>query len=237
MTEHLKAVPNTSPQKRVSNSRIIRWSDGTLSLLLGKELFDVNQNYENQANVLRQVPSNTTTQPSQSQVPPIAQAPTTTAKGAGLTYIVAQHKRPGILQAEAPVTGYMSLRPTGMQSETHRLLARAVGQKHSKVARLRMAPDPTVDPEREKAELMKQAARKPRAKRGENGEDAGGGGKKKRASYGRRRESVWSDEEPEPGAFGDSDEEDEGLGGDGERRRTRSGGLRIEAGDRRISDG
>ncbi|KLO19281.1 hypothetical protein SCHPADRAFT_843477 [Schizopora paradoxa] len=214
--------------KRVSNSRIIRWSDGSLSLLLGKELFDVNQNYENPASTLRQ--GSSATQQSQSQAAPSTQAPTNTAKGAGLTYIVAQHKRPGILQAEAPVTGYMSLRPTGMQSETHRLLARAVGQKHSKVARLRMAPDPTVDPEREKAELMKQAARKPRARRADDLGGGGAGGKKKRASYGRRRESVWSDEEPEPGAFADSDDEDDGLGGDGERRRTRSGGSESKRG-------
>ncbi len=198
-------------------------------MLLGKELFDVNQNYENPAIALRQGSSSTNTQQSQSQFP---QVPTTTGKGAGLTYIVAQHKRPGILQAEAPVTGYMSLRPTGMQSETHRLLARAVGQKHSKVARLRMAPDPTVDPEREKAELMKQAARKPRARRTDDGEGGGGGGRgrKKRASYGRRRESVWSDEEPEPGAFADSEEEEDGHGGVGERRRTRSGGSEAKRG-------
>ena len=83
-------------------------------------------------------------------------------KSQGLTYLVAQHKRSQVLQAEAVITGFMSLRPTGMQSETHRMLVRAVGQKHTKVSRLRMAPDPTMDPEREQRELLKQASRKSR---------------------------------------------------------------------------
>lgn len=124
----------------------------------------------------------------------------------GLTYLVAQHKRSEVLQAEAAITGYMSLRPTGMQSETHRMLVRAVGQKHNKVARLRMAPDPTMDPEREKIELMKLSAKKSRKK----ADDGSSGARKRRAGYSRKRNGtdVWSDdEEPE---FEGSDAEDDG---------------------------
>ena len=90
---------------------------------------------------------------------------------------MAQHKRAQLLQAEAVITGYMTLRPTGMQSETHRMLVRAVGQKHNKVARLRMAPDPKMDPEREVAELLKVAAKKSK-KRPEEDEF---GGRKRRS--------------------------------------------------------
>ena len=114
-----------------------------MSLRLGKEYFDINQVIDSSGSAHRQAFG--TSQNSQSQSSP--GTPTTApGKAHGLTYLVAQHKRAEILQAEAAITGFLTLRPTDMQSETHRLVVRAVGQKHSKVARLRMAPD--MDPER-----------------------------------------------------------------------------------------
>ncbi|THH05259.1 hypothetical protein EW145_g4928 [Phellinidium pouzarii] len=218
--------------KRQSNSRVIRWSDGSLSLLLGKELFDISQAYEGVSGVPRQTSSLGSLSQSQSQSQNVAsQMP---GRGSGLTYLVAQHKRPGILQTEAPITGHMTLRPTGMQSETHRKLARAVGQKHSRVARLRIAPDSII--EQEQQELMKAAQKKPRRARasaaGDN-DDLGGPARKRRSSYGRRRESVWSDEEPEAGAS-DEDEEDEGEYDSSPRKSRRgSGGNKKSADDKR----
>ncbi|KAG6865709.1 hypothetical protein C0991_012525 [Blastosporella zonata] len=188
--------------RRQSNSRIIRWSDGTLSLRLGKELFDINQSLDTSAGVPRQLVGSQTPQASQLSQP---DAP---IKSQGLTYLVAQHKRSQVLQSEAVITGYMSLRPTGMQSETHRMLVRAVGQKHSKVARLRMTADPKMDPEREKMELMKQSARK--SKKKTIYEDILGG-KKRRYSRKTAGRDVWSDDEDEEGGgFEGSDEENEG---------------------------
>ncbi|KAJ7089673.1 RNA polymerase II-associated protein [Mycena belliarum] len=184
---------------RQSNSRIIRWSDGTSSLRLGKELFDINQSIDTSGGKSFG-----------------ASQPTSSAKSQGLTYIVAQHKRSQVLQSEALVTGYMTLRPTGMQSETHRMLVRAVGQKHNKVARLRMAPDPTMDPEREKMELMKQNARK--SKRKADSED---GGRQRRASRKSRGASVWSDDEDDPGVAYASDEDEEDRGGGSSGRRSK----------------
>lgn len=128
-----------------------------------------------------------------------------TGANRGLTYLVAQHKRAGILQAEAPITGTMSLRPTGMQSETHRMLVRAVGQKHSKVARLRFAPDSMSEAaERERA-ANEAGEKKGRRKRG-----SGEGAARRKRNYGRRRggDSVWSDEEAD-GHFDHSDEEND----------------------------
>ncbi|KIJ41243.1 hypothetical protein M422DRAFT_229707 [Sphaerobolus stellatus SS14] len=141
--------------RKQSNSRIIRWSDGTLSLQLGKELFDVNQNIDTSALMPRGALGGS--QQSQQQ----STASTSRIRGAGLTYLVAQHKRAEVLQAEKVITGHLTLRPTGMQSETHRKLVRAVGQKHNKVARLKMAPTELVqkDPGRELAELAKNAAK------------------------------------------------------------------------------
>lgn len=85
------------------------------------------------------------------------------------------------------------------------MLVRAVGQKHSKVARLRMAPDPTMDPEREKMELLKQAAKKPRKSRGEDDGLGGmGGSGRKRRGYARKRsgEDMWSDDDDDLDGYG-----------------------------------
>ncbi|EEB90853.1 hypothetical protein MPER_10888, partial [Moniliophthora perniciosa FA553] len=183
--------------KRQSNSRIIRWSDGTLSLRLGKELFDITQSVDTAGGVPRNI------NPSASQSQSQSQSQNPLQKAQGLTYLVAQHKRSQVLQAEAVITGHMTLRPTGMQSETHRMLVRAVGQKHNKVARLRMAPDPQVDPEREKMELMKQDAKK--SKRRSNVES--GATRRRRPSF-RRAEQEWTDDDED--IFRQSDEDDEG---------------------------
>ncbi|KAK7031394.1 Leo1-like protein-domain-containing protein [Favolaschia claudopus] len=175
--------------QRQSNSRVIRWSDGSLSLRLGKELFDIGRSIDTSGG------KSFGASPQPAQV----------RKSQGLTYLVAQHKRSQVLQSEALVTGYMTLTPTGMQSETHRMLVRAVGQKHNKVARLRMAPDPTVDLDREKNELIKQNARKSKRK-------ADSEGRQRRASRKSRGASVWSDDDDEPNAlYGSDEEEDEGA--------------------------
>ncbi|KAF9258920.1 hypothetical protein L218DRAFT_875950 [Marasmius fiardii PR-910] len=182
---------------RQSNSRIIRWSDGTLSLRLGKELFDITKSVDTAGAVPRHLgapPSSQSQSQSQSQnaAPP---------KSQGLTYLVAQHKRSQVLQVEAVITGHMSLRPTGMQSETHRMLVRAVGQKHNKVARLRMAPDPQVDPEREKMELMKQSAKKSKRRSSPTGTP------RKRRTVSLRRVDEWFDEDDDEGIHAQSDDE------------------------------
>ena len=187
---------------------MIRWSDGTLSLRLGKELFDIAENRDTSAGVPRHHIG-----PHSSQSPASQSQPEGNNRSQGLTYLVAQHKRSQVLQSETVITGYMTMRPTGMQSETHRMLVRAVGQKHNKIARLRMAPDPTMDPEREKMELMKQNAKKSRRKN--DLDDGLGGGRKRR--YSRKtsgRDMMWSDDEGDDvgGAYAASDEEEDGTG-------------------------
>ena len=105
------------------------------------------------------------------------------------------------------------------------MLVRAVGQKHHKVARLRIAPDPVVDPEREKMELMKQSARK--SKKRADLDDGLGGGRRKRTAYARksRAQDVWSDDGDEERPDLGTDEEDDDTrgsskGGSPSKRRT-----------------
>ncbi|PPQ62863.1 hypothetical protein CVT24_006261 [Panaeolus cyanescens] len=192
---------------RESNARVVRWSDGSLSLRLGKELFNITTTVDQSA-VARQNIGNLSQSQSQSEAPPRA-TPSTPGKSHGLTYLVAQHKRSQVLQSEAVITGYMTLRPVDMQSETHRMLVRAVGQRHNKVARLRMAPDPTVDPERQKMEMMKQSNKKTKRKAFDTD---GLGSPRKRRGYRRTtdRDVYWSDDEDEAGGiYGANSEEEE----------------------------
>ncbi|EKM50442.1 uncharacterized protein PHACADRAFT_263737 [Phanerochaete carnosa HHB-10118-sp] len=186
---------------RQSNSRIIRWSDGSLSLKLGKELFDITQTIDTSGAIPRQAIGGNTQSSQQASQAPAAES-SASAKAQGLTYLVAQHKRAEILQCEAMIAGTMSLRPTGMQSETHRMLVRAVGQKHTKVARLRMAPDPTMDPEREKLELLRQVSKKTRKPKGED--DGFGSTRRRRTGYPRKRsgDDMWSDDDDDDDIFG-----------------------------------
>ncbi|KDQ19190.1 hypothetical protein BOTBODRAFT_154157 [Botryobasidium botryosum FD-172 SS1] len=192
--------------RKQTNSRIIRWSDGSMSLLLGKELFDIQAN----ADIAPSTPrgSQRASQPSQSQSSS-QPTPGNYIRSQGLTYLVAQHKRAEILQAEALVSGFYSIRPTSMQSETHKMLVRAVGQKHNKVARLRMAPEMSKDSDRELADLQKSAA-KSRAKR-PKADDLGGKLSKRKSGGGRGSkrggEGLYSDEDD--AEFAGSDEERE----------------------------
>lgn len=168
-----------------------------MSLRLGNELFDITKSIDTSAGQPRALGAS---QPSQSQQPLSQGAP---GKNQGLTYLVAQHKRSQVLQAEAVITGNMSLRPTSMQSETHRMLVKAVGQKHNKVARLKMTADPTVDPEREKMELAKQSNKKTKKREADDG--MGGGSRRRKFS----RRTEWSDEEDDfGGAFSGGEYED-----------------------------
>lgn len=185
---------------------------------MGKELFDVTQTIDTSGAVPRQAIGG-----SQGSQQVLRAAPPAT-KAQGLTYLVAQHKRAEILQCEAMITGTMTLRPTGMQSEAHRMLARAVGQKHTKQARLRLAPDPTMDPEREKMELLKQVSKKTRKPRGED--DGLGGGRRRRSGYSRKRsgDDMWSDDEDEEAFGGASDDEFGQAGPSGRHAKRRKTG-------------
>ncbi|KAE8232427.1 hypothetical protein CF326_g2543 [Tilletia indica] len=142
-----------------SNARILRWSDGTMSLQLGDEFFDVPLTREGGG-------ANTEVGPAQANgiVPPGSQSlingasqAQSSSQGAQagapstqpMSFIVVPHPDAQVLQAEMPLAGTMMFRPYNLQSETHRKLAKAV--KYHKVLRVQPADDlPSVDPETEK---------------------------------------------------------------------------------------
>lgn len=189
-----------------------------MSLQLGKELFDVTTNVDTsgtapRAGAMPATPGPKSQSNSQSQTDPTTPAlkasqsvtnnsqeiPDTPARSTGwdsaqqhqgLSYLVAQHQTSAILQVEAPVTGFLSIRPTGMHSETHRKLVRAVGQKHSKVARLRLAPEtlPTSNGNKQNGGGAKKKSR------------ASAGGASGSGGYSSRRRAA-SDDDDSDGGF------------------------------------
>ncbi|GAB1518514.1 Paf1 complex component [Rhizoctonia solani] len=194
--------------KKQSNARIVKWSDGSMSLQLGTEIFDINANAEGS----RPVPA-----ASQPQTQSQTQSSQTPKRAGGLSYLYTQHKHAGVLQCEVPITGTLTLQPTGMFSATHRQLVRAVGQRHSRTARLRLAPEPTMDPEREQRELQKTAnrsarPRKPRASMG--GFD--GARRSRTSTASRRRDYVFASDDSGGDVNSDSDD------GIGARKKTQS---------------
>lgn len=198
-----------------------------MSLQLGTEIFDINANADGVRSGIpsaSQSASQSQPQPSQSQA----------RRGGGLSYLYTQHKHAGVLQCEVPITGTLTLQPTGMFSATHRQLVRAVGQRHVRTARLRLAPEPTMDPEREQRELQKTAnrtarPRKPRA--------AGGGFEGARRSRtsatSRRRDDVFGSDESGGEAHSDSDD---GIGSRKKAQPTAKRGGEYVADDFVVSD-
>ncbi|KAF8202193.1 Leo1-like protein-domain-containing protein [Pholiota molesta] len=145
-------VEEHAPVKE-SNSRVIRWSDGTLSLRLGKELFDISHIPRQTLGVERQS-SKPRPKPSLNHNPHQASPqPRASPRASPISSRNTNGRR------------YSTCARPACQSETHRMLVRAVEQKHKQIARLRIAPEPTEDPERAKLELIKKSAKKPKTKK------------------------------------------------------------------------
>ncbi|PWN41487.1 hypothetical protein IE81DRAFT_324477 [Ceraceosorus guamensis] len=156
-----KEINESGKRLRQSNTRVVRWSDGTLSFQLGDELYDITQIPEPGT---REAPRGANAQSRPQAEGPSAQASQRGTDGSAARYSASSapstylfvHHSDDIEASEGPIAGSMVLRPTDTQSETHRRLARAV--KHSRGARVtQMAFDTRAkDPEEEKAALEKQ---------------------------------------------------------------------------------
>lgn len=121
-----KSEKGVTPQ---SNARIVRWSDGSESLQLGAEFFDVTKHAE-------------------------SSAPTADGGKVPLTYLFVPHAKEGVLQAEGPVRTALTFKPN-LNSETHQKLASAI--KHQRSARVVAGQEMFgLDAEREKERIERQ---------------------------------------------------------------------------------
>ncbi|GAA6019641.1 hypothetical protein JCM10207_006952 [Rhodosporidiobolus poonsookiae] len=168
-----------------SNARIVRWSDGTHSLQLGAELFDLTISLDHSA-VL-------TASGSKLPVPPTLNPPTSltsstldNARSHGLTYLTSRHQySPGIFEAQASIYGTIGMRPATLASQTHKRLASTIASRHARAAQGRATKAITIDedPERARLEREKKAAEKARkaqkeARKAAGAKRGGGGGRR-----------------------------------------------------------
>ncbi|PVG03405.1 Leo1-domain-containing protein, partial [Serendipita vermifera] len=162
-----------------SNARVIRWDDGTMSIQLGNEMYDINTTMEQQSS-----------QQADSQSQPHSQS-MGSSRAQGVSYLVSQHRNEGLLQVEAPITGTMSLRPVGTQSHVHRQLVKAVAQKHTKVSKLRFASESMLLA----AEKEQEALRKKGPKSRLPGASSGARRRRRVSAFERRRRGEYSDDD------------------------------------------
>ncbi|KAL7410845.1 Leo1-like protein [Mrakia frigida] len=98
-----------------SNTRLIRWSDGSLSLQLGppSNLFDISSSS-----------TSSTTSHNPNHLP--------------TTYIVAHHQEAELLQSEGPITSKLTLVPANLKGDMHQKLAKSVKGRNEKGSRLKI---------------------------------------------------------------------------------------------------
>ncbi len=117
--------PDGKPTKQ-ANARILRWSDGSMSLQLGQDMYDVQSTWG-------------TTVARESDKYERNEA---NSKGSQETsfvcYAAAEEQ---VLVAETAVEGQLNLVPTSMDSKTHREHVKLVGQQHTKHSRMRLLED------------------------------------------------------------------------------------------------
>ncbi|GAA5895660.1 RNA polymerase-associated LEO1 family protein [Sporobolomyces salmoneus] len=166
-----------------SNARIVRWSDGSLSLQVGSELFDISLALDHSANISR------AQNPVAPSTNPIGLTPTTfdANRGHGLTYLTARHEYNKLFESQASVEGTMTFRPSTLTSQTHKRLAGSVaaryGQKGRGIKTFMAEADPELQKiEREKLEVEKQRKAKKEAQKAAGKGSRSGGRKGKKAT-------------------------------------------------------
>ncbi|PWN89278.1 hypothetical protein FA10DRAFT_140639 [Acaromyces ingoldii] len=160
--------PAKQQENMQSNARIIRWSDGSSSLQLGKEFYDIQETRERGAAAA--AASSSTSSPVTNVSQPAQY----------LTHIFVKHdgqEALNIYQAEAPVMASMTLRPTSTASDSHQRLARAVRhQRGTLVKEAKLGMDPELEKERKEREDRKREQKRARElKRRRGGAGAEGG--------------------------------------------------------------
>lgn len=210
--------PIRPPQIKQSNARIVRWSDGTLSLQLGSELFDMTLALDDSATLTATGAASAAgsggVNPQTSGLVPSA---FDLARGHGLTYLSARHTYAGtpLSETQASVHGTMSFRPATLASQTHRRLAGSIAGRYGRNQASRRgtqkAEMPTVDPEkarqqRERAEVERQKKARREAVK------AAGGGATRSGGRGRAGKKATTIEGLDLGSDEDDEDDEDGEG-------------------------
>uniref|UniRef100_A0A7S2XRE6 RNA polymerase-associated protein LEO1 n=1 Tax=Attheya septentrionalis TaxID=420275 RepID=A0A7S2XRE6_9STRA len=152
--------PQTNKLQRESNSRFVRWSDGSVTLHVGNEVFEVDEHDSSTKNGFAGINGYLY----------LSQKAHTMGGGEGDNH----DKTPAgtVLECMGPISSKMIPRPSSLKSEAHKNLTLAVRQRNMKKARIEEHVT-QVDPEKEKLEriknkddLLKQEARGVSGRRG-----------------------------------------------------------------------
>lgn len=151
-----------------SNARIVRWSDGTMSLQVGSELFDITQQTEkgrvSTANTGTNKPQLSTQAagPSSSllsqatQSMPMGSSGSSNRPAQSLSYLVVPHEREQVMESQGPIAGSLAFTPADTQSETHRRIAKALRFQKSARVVASVSAAGALDPEVQKAKIEKE---------------------------------------------------------------------------------
>jgi len=127
--------------ERQSNARMLRWSDGSVSLQLGSDLFDLAPSY-----------GATLARPQDES----AKKEEVVSGGRETTFLCVTAPNEQVLVTETAIAGQLSLVPTSMDSKTHRELVMHVGAQQEKQSRMMILDD--VADQGKLAELLARAA-------------------------------------------------------------------------------
>jgi len=190
-------TPDGLSMYKQANARIVLWEDGSASLQLGTEYFDVTTNVDDTANP----PLPGLKKLARPNILSLPFASENKDKPQGLTYLLVEHGySDGILQTQARISGTMAFTPSAINAKSHRKLANGVADRHVKVTRT-IKMEVREDPEVEKARTEAAASAKLKAAKKEARRSAGGGGRRRKSMRSTRLD-----------AYSDSDEEEDGYG-------------------------
>jgi RNA polymerase-associated protein LEO1 len=114
--------------ERQSNARMVRWSDGSVSLQLGSDVFDLAPSYG--ATLARKQDESED-----------KKGAATPSAGRETTFVCVTAPNEQVLVTETSIAGQLSIVPTSMDSKTHRELVKHVGSQHEKQSRMMILDD------------------------------------------------------------------------------------------------
>lgn len=178
--------PDGQPEKQ-ANARMLRWSDGSVSVQIGSEMFDL-------------APSYGTTLAREQDLAKAEDGKTAKSGSAETSYVCVAAPNEQVLVTETAIEGQLSLVPTSMDSKTHRELVKHVGSQHVKHSRMKILND-EADEDRLKELLARAGPQRPavtvkkstRRAPGQGGVRAGGGFGR-RGAFGRATKRADSEE-------------------------------------------
>lgn len=121
--------------KRESNARMVKWADGTMSLQLGNEIYDVT-------------PSGGASLSSSASAP-----------SSDRHFLCQLFGTERVFLHERAIAGQLTLRPATTNNRTHQERAKAIGQQATKHARLKYHEEAHPNPEKEEKERAEQRAK------------------------------------------------------------------------------